>query len=337
MLRGATPACRRRLSEGSPYTIGRARDDELRATTNGNHPVPSRNRFRCVRGDMARLPSGVGAPDPARPIGSAKPWMSAVWFDTHMTITRTVVQRETARRKRRIGLQNGEDIHRLRTEAGLSLGELGEVVGVHKSHLGRIEASQVQASLEVLTAIGVALGADLSVRYFPGAGPRLHDRFQAAMTEVLLRALDGRWHADLEVPITRPARGVIDVVLTDGSDATMVAGEVCSELRRLEQQIRWSAEKADGLIARLEEGDPTRQHGTVSRLLVLRSTVATREIARRYEATLAAAYPARTRDVVLALTTPSTPWPGAGIVWMHHHGTDTRLMELPPPHVSLGR
>ncbi len=195
----------------------------------------------------------------------------------------------------------------------------------------------MQASLDVLTRIAVALGADLGVRLYPGVGPRLHDRFQSSMTEALLRALDPRWRVDLEVPITRPARGVIDLVLTDRLGSAIIAGEVYSELRRLEQQIRWSAEKADGLTARLDEGDPSGRRHMISRLLVLRSTTATREIARRYEATLKAAYPSRTRDVVVALTTPSAPWPGSGIVWMHLHGTETTLMDFPPPHVALGR
>ena len=254
-----------------------------------------------------------------------------------MTITRTEVARESARRIRRLGLQNGEEIRRLRIEAGLSLAGVADVVGIHKSHLGRIENSRVHASLEVLTAIAVALGADLHVRYYAGTGPRLHDRFQARMTEVLLRSLDPRWGVDLEVPVTRPARGVIDLVLTDRVDSTTVAGEVYSDLRRLEQQIRWSAEKADGLTARLEERDAFGPRPVVSRLLVLRSSATTREIARRYESTLRAAYPARTHDVALALTTPSTPWPGPGIVWMHVHGVETTLMEFPPPEVSLGR
>ena len=100
-----------------------------------------------------------------------------------MTPSRTEVARETARRMRRLGLNLGEDIRRLRGEAGVSLAEVATVVGVHKSHIGRIEANQVQPSLEVLSAIGVALGADLSVRLFSGSGPRLHDRFQALMVE----------------------------------------------------------------------------------------------------------------------------------------------------------
>ena len=163
-----------------------------------------------------------------------------------MTITRTEVARETARRLRRLGLQNGEEVRRMRLDAGVSLGQLADVVGNHRSHIARIENNQVQPSLEVLIAIGLALGADLGVRYFPGAGPRLHDRFQAAMVEAMLRSLDPRWTAALEVPVTQPSRGVIDLVLTDRASPVVLAVEVQSELRRLEQQLRWGLRRPTG-------------------------------------------------------------------------------------------
>jgi transcriptional regulator with XRE-family HTH domain len=238
---------------------------------------------------------------------------------------------------RRFWLQNGEEVRRMREEAGVSIGQLADVIGIHKSYLARIEAGLVRPSVETLTAIGIALGADLSVRYYPGSGPRLRDRFQAPMVESLLGELDNRWTVQLEVPILRPSRGVIDLVLTDSQGSSIIACEVQSELRRLEQQIRWSSEKADGLAIRLEESDAFGARHPVSRLLVLRSTEATREIAKRYTRTLASAYPARSQDVFLALTTPSAPWPGAGIVWMNLHGRDATLMGFPPRGVSLGR
>jgi Predicted transcriptional regulator with C-terminal CBS domains len=65
---------------------------------------------------------------------------------------------------RRLDLQTGEEIRRLRLDAGITLTELGDIVGVHRSHIARIEAGTAGPSLEVLTAIGVAFGADLSVR-----------------------------------------------------------------------------------------------------------------------------------------------------------------------------
>ena len=64
-------------------------------------------------------------------------------------------------------------------------------------------------------AIAAALGCDLSVRMFPGTGPRIRDRIQVAMSEALLASLHPRWRAAPEVPVYRPVRGVIDLVLAD--------------------------------------------------------------------------------------------------------------------------
>lgn len=254
-----------------------------------------------------------------------------------MVVTRIFVERETARLMRRMHLRTGEDVRRMRTDAGVSISALAKVVGIDKGHLARIEAGEANPSLQVLTAIGVGLGADLGVRYFAGHGPRIHDRFQAPMTEALLSVVDPRWRVRLEVPVSEPARGVIDVVLSDRTSTTIVAGEIQSELRRLEQQIRWSAEKAEALARQTRLAEAAADETRVSRLLVLRSTVATRDLAREFESLLAAAYPARASDVVDALTSPSAPWPGDGIVWMHLEGRDCNLMQHPPPKVALGR
>lgn len=112
-------------------------------------------------------------------------------------------------------METGDQVRQMRLDAGISLAELARIVDVHPSHIARTEAGRAKPSLEVLTAIGIALGADFSLRFFPGSGPQLHDRFQALMVEALIRELDSRWQVELEVPIWDPARGVIDVVLTD--------------------------------------------------------------------------------------------------------------------------
>lgn len=222
-------------------------------------------------------------------------------------------------------------------DTSLTLTELGAVVGVHRSHLARIEDGRAAPSLEVLTAIGIALGADLGVRYFAGVGPRLVDRFQALMVEAFVRSLHPRWTVRLEVPVTSPARGIVDAALIDSLSPIAIASEVQSEIRRLEQQVRWNNEKAHGLAARLSEEFAPGPGPVVSRLLVLRSTTSTRDVANRYQATLAAAYPARTEDVVRALTTAAAPWPGAGIVWMSLNAGQALLLGHPPRGVRLGR
>lgn len=250
-------------------------------------------------------------------------------------ISKTSVARETARRLRTQSIRTGDEVRRLRLDAGVSLREMSAVTGIHPSHLARIETAEVRPTIEALTKIGVALGADVSIRYFVGTGPRLHDRFQAPMIEALLRMLDDRWVPTPEVPVVHPARGVIDLVLDDLASPTTIASESQSEITRLEQHIRWSAEKADGLASRLAaEGKGDRE---VSRLQLIRSTEATREIARRFEATLTATYPARAADVFAALTTPTASWPGPGVLWIRLEGGNATVLAHPPRGVALGR
>ena len=255
--------------------------------------------------------------------------MSAEWFDSEV-ITRRTLDRETSRRVRNATDRIGEDVRRLRLDAGVTLRQVAGVTGLDPSHIARIEKGLTHASLESLTAIGLALGADLSVRFYAGSGPRLHDRFQAPMVEALLRSLAPSWSARVEVPVPGARRGVADVVLDARAARLLVVGEAQSEFRRLEQQLRWIAEKATAFA---EAGDD-RLH--VGRLLILRSTTATREIARRFDQTLTTAYPARTRDVIDALMRDAT-WPGNGIIWMRLEGGVAEILPVPPRGVRVGR
>jgi transcriptional regulator with XRE-family HTH domain len=236
----------------------------------------------------------------------------------------TYIARETARRLRGSSIRIGEEVRRLRLDAGVSLRELGSATSLDPSHLARIEKGRVQPSIRALTLISVALGADLSLRFYAGSGPRIRDRFQAPMIEALIAELDPRWTARLEVPIPRPARGIVDLVLADRTAPVTVIGEAQSEFRGIEQQLRWLAEKANTFA------------GPVSKLLIVRSTEATREVARRYAATLSVAYPARSPDAVAALT-GDHPWPGDAIVWMRLQGGTAELLRHPPRGVPVGR
>ncbi len=252
-----------------------------------------------------------------------------------MPLGPATIKRESVRRLSHLERQAGDDVRRMRLDANVTLAELARATMLDPRYLARIETGTVHPSNAVLVRVGVALGADLSLRYFPGSGPRIHDRFQAPMIEALLRTLDQRWQRELEVPVLRPSRGVIDLVLRD--PLTIVATEVYSDLRRLEQQVRWSAEKADGLRVRLDELERIGAPHQVSRLLVLRSTVATRSLAMEYRETLAAAYPARSAAIHAALTMQDVAWPGPGILWIHLHGKTATVMRHPPPGVTLGR
>jgi len=252
------------------------------------------------------------------------------------TSRRTATGRAAAEMRRRVGL----DIRRVRIDAGLSIRELAAASGIDHGFLARIEAGSVEASYAVLVAIGEVLGADLSVRLYPTNGPRIHDRIQAPIVEALFNILHPRWRRLAEVGVTRPARGFVDAVLGLPPAGLVVATEVESTIRRLEQQLRWAQEKADSLPssaawALMAPVDGPRP--VISRLLIVRSTRLTRDIARVFEATLASAYPARTADVHAALTTGDAPWPAPGILWADVDGGRARILDRPPRGVGLGR
>ena len=232
--------------------------------------------------------------------------------------------RRTVAMRRRLGTE----LRQTREDQGITGTAIARAAGIDRAHLTRIESGDSAASLAVLNWIAQALGADISIRLYPGTGPRLRDHVQAAITEVLLKSANPRWRRNVEVAVRRPVRGVIDVVLDD--DHTIVATEVHSEIRRLEQQIRWMREKAEAIpsseLFGLQAAESKR---AISRLLVLRSTSATRDLARRYGEILRAAYPAPTRDAYAALI-GEAGWPGPAIIWAAVDRGIARLLDRPP-------
>ncbi len=244
------------------------------------------------------------------------------------------IEREVRLRLRRLERTVGVDMLRLRTDVAATKAQVASVAGVDRTFLGRIESGDAHPSLETLVAIATAMGADVSVRLFAGSGPRLTDRHQARMVEAVLARLAPVWRPHLEVPVWRPARGVIDGVFERLDTPLFVVSEFMSNLARLEQQIRWSAEKAASIGSSDLVGDGPVP--PVSRLLVLRSTAATRDIARQFEVTLHTAYPARTADAVRALLV-GEPWPGDAVIWIRIDADGVELMDGPPRGIALGR
>ena len=121
------------------------------------------------------------------------------------------------------------------------------------------------------------------------------------MAEVVIASLHPRWQVTPEVAVRSPVRGWIDLALHDPEAHLVVAAELESELHRLEQLIRWSAQKADAI-------------GAGSRLLVVRWTRHNRAVVEAARRLLREAYPADPRDALDAITGTAT-WPGPALLW----------------------
>ncbi len=255
------------------------------------------------------------------------------------TSPRTGHQRRGHRRARVIRQELGTQVTVLRESAGLSMRAVALAAGISPSTQRAIENSTHSPSIEVLSRVAQVLGAGLGVRLYAGTGPRIYDHLQAAMLKAFMQCLHPRWGRRPEVTVCGPARGVIDLVIEDMNEPAVVACEAQSQLRRLEQQIRWATMKADALAeARdpAERDDGAAGHAAVSRLLLLRSTQANRHVVTEFRELLAVAYPARYVDLVAAIT-GTAPWPGPGLLWCEVDGQGARILERPPRGVRLGR
>ena len=241
----------------------------------------------------------------------------------------TLILRAARERERELGRRLARDVRDARRDRGVSQRALAAAAGLDQALLSRIESGEVTPSLHSLTALATALGMQPSVRLFPAVGPRIHDRVSAPITDALLSIAHPRWRPRLEVFVTRPARGVIDIVLAEAQGPDVVATEVQGQLRRVEQQLRWAGQKADSLPS--ANGWPwTAGPPRIARLLVLRSTPDTRALARSLPELFRAAYPAAEADAHLALTTDGSPWPGNALLWAEVAGGRARILDGPP-------
>jgi transcriptional regulator with XRE-family HTH domain len=228
---------------------------------------------------------------------------------------RSRLQIEADRRSAQLRTSLAADLRRLRQDAGLTLDSVASAAGLDPTTVSKLESGDFRPSLETYVRVATALGADLHARPYPTTGPPIHDRHQSRMVEVLLAALHRRWEPMAEVAVRRPARGFIDQVLFDRDAALLVATELESDLRRVEQLLRWSAEKAaslqsaDGWHQWARDADPE-----VSRLLIVRRSRRNRAIADDARRQLREAYPGDPRDALDSLTRGAA-WPGAAIVW----------------------
>lgn len=244
---------------------------------------------------------------------------------------RTRVARIAGRRLGRVVQVLAETLVRQRLDSGVSQIALAGAAGISRAYLCEIEAGRATPSLDVLARLAAALGGEVSVRIYPGSGPIIRDHLQVAMAEALLHMTDRSWHPRLEVPVTAPTRGFADLMLHDPSRGQAVEAELHSQLRRVEQQLRWSQAKAEALAISLPPG--TEMH----RLLVLRSTEATRHLVAVNQTLFATAFPASVRDAYAALRDPALRWPGDVLLWATVASGRALILPAPPRGIRVGR
>lgn len=251
-------------------------------------------------------------------------------------MSETTIARLARVRARDLRRNIGGQLVEARELAELSQRAVAAGAGIDRSVLSRAETGDATLTIDALAAITTTLGLEASVRLYPAIGPRLRDHVQVRVIEALAANLDHRWVLRVEVPVWRPVRGVVDVVLVEASAAVIVSGEAHGEIRRVELQLRRAAEKTDSLASATGWPWMTRAP-RVCRLLLLRNCASTREVVVAAAGTFAAAYPGSTEQAVGALTGPDGAFPDGAIVWVDVRGTASRLMTGPPRGISVGR
>jgi len=223
-------------------------------------------------------------------------------------------QAAAARRADAITRGLAVELRQLREDCGMSQRGLSALAGVPQSVISRVESALEVPSIETYARLATGLGGDLSIRIYPRTGPTIRDRHQARIGEALVKLSAPRWRSFPEVGVHHPVRGWIDFVLRDTQTPVVVATEIESLLRRIEQLLRWSAAKADALPSSTGYPFGAPSDPTIHRLLVIRDTKANQSIAALVEATMKAAYPADPWVAIAALR-GDTPWPGSAMVW----------------------
>jgi transcriptional regulator with XRE-family HTH domain len=203
-------------------------------------------------------------------------------------------------------------------DAGITLAGLAREAGVPYQQLWQMMAGHAKPTIETYAKLAVPLGADLSTRFYPNTGPLIRDRHQARIAEALLPQLHPRWRCTTEVGVRQPARGWIDLVLHERLEAVIVAVEIESDIRRIEQQVRWAKMKAESLpssVAWPRDGDGAGEPPRISQILIVRRTRSARATSLQFSAQLALAYPAHPEDALAALTGTKS-WPGPALLWV---------------------
>lgn len=224
-----------------------------------------------------------------------------------MPINRTLT-READRDLRRQSARMAEELRTLRIRAGISQAAVAREIGVTRSVISKLELGYPGTTLRTRFRMATVLGADFRLSVYAGSGPLIRDSVQAGIVEHLLANTDRRWQRTLEAAVPGPGRRSVDLRL-DGQDAIVLI-EVESHLGSIEEIIRELHSKRQA-VGEARLGGSRRPIHVV---LCLPRTRHHLSILRAHPRTIAAAFPASSVDLYLALRDRSRPWPGDGLL-----------------------
>lgn len=197
--------------------------------------------------------------------------------------TRTRIQRQIQRL--------GTDARMARVAEGMSQAAVASRAKVSQTSVGRLEAGDARLSVMIIGSVFSALGMELSLRAFPGAGVRLRDSGQIALTEVIHLEAHPSWRLSLEAPVGDQNGQAADVLLLGRSFGIHI--EVESALVDLQAQLRKGQLKRDWLARRAGIN--------LAFVMALRESERNRAAVRNVASVVRAALPAPSREVLAAL------------------------------------
>jgi transcriptional regulator with XRE-family HTH domain len=195
-------------------------------------------------------------------------------------------------RGRRDRTDIGQAVLHARRAAGVTQATVAAAAGISQTQYGRIERGEADVGLEILYAIGEIVGMTVRVSVFPGGSPiRDAGHVRALARLQALLPPHYRWRTEVPLPISGDQRA-IDAMISEPRIAA--AFELETRLLDAQDTTRRILLKA-------------RDAGIAVVVLVLPDTAFNRMAVAAADVTLRAAFPLRSREVLVALRNGECP------------------------------
>lgn len=195
-----------------------------------------------------------------------------------------------------------DDIRQARVGAGMSQRALAGRAGISRPRVSRIERKgEPDVPARLLARMAVAVGLDLAIRTYPGAGPTLDDAQRRLLARLRARLGAGwEWQYEVPLPVFDDPRAW-DAVATCAATNIVVCIEAETRIEDVQAMLRRQRRK--------------RLDGGASRVVLLvADTRHNREVVGAEPGELRAAFPIGSRHALAALTRGRDPGADALVV-----------------------